>query len=70
MMRQKSLDLCLTTGVDASKAGEIFGKIKMENGIPWNNRTAFGVDNPNIGTKNSLKSRLILLFILLDVLAT
>ena len=60
---QKFLDLCLTTGVDASKSGEIYSKVNekvKENVIPWENCTAFGVDNTNsnIGAKNSVKSRL------------
>ena len=59
---QKFLDLCLTTGVNASKSSEIYAKIDekiMENIIPWGNCTAFGVDNTNsnIGAKNSIKSR-------------
>ena len=59
---QKFLDLCLTRGVDASKAKEIFDAIqntleKYE--IPWDNCIAFDVDNTNsnIGAKNSIKSR-------------
>ena len=56
VVSQKFLDLCLTTGVDASKPEEVFETInstleKYE--IPWNHCTAFGVDNTNIniGTK-------------------
>ena len=59
---QKFLDLCLTTGVDASKPKEIFEVIdntleRYE--IPWDHCVAFGVDNTNsnIGAKNSIKSR-------------
>ena len=47
---QKFLDLCLTTGVDASKSYSIFEKIDetlQVNEIPWDNCTAFGVDNTN-----------------------
>ena len=56
---QKFLDLCLTRGVDASKAKEIFDAIqntleKYE--IPWDTCIAFDT-NSNIGAKNSIKSR-------------
>jgi len=62
VVSQKFLDLCLTTGVDASKPKEIFEVIdntleRYE--IPWDHCVAFGVDNTNsnIGAKNSIKSR-------------
>ena len=62
VVSQKFLDLCLTTGVDASKPKEVFETINStleRYEIPWNHCTAFGVDNTNsnIGTKNSIKSR-------------
>ena len=43
---QKFLDLCLTTGANASKASDIFDAINSvgeKNNIPWDNCTAFGV---------------------------
>lgn len=61
VVSQKFLDLCLTTGDDASKPKEIFEVIdntleRYE--IPWDHCVAFGVDNTNsnIGAKNSIKS--------------
>ena len=59
---QKILDLCLTTGVDASKPKEVFETINSTlelYEIPWNLCSAFGIDNSNsnIGTKNSIKPR-------------
>ena len=64
VISQKFLDLCLTKGLDASKPKEIFDAIHntLERyDIPWDNCTAFGVDNTNsnIGAKNSIKSRVI-----------
>ena len=58
----KNFLICLTTGVDASKSYSIFEKIDetlQVNEIPWDNCTAFGVDNTNtnIGARNSIKSR-------------
>ena len=54
--------MCLTTGVTASTAATIFDQINatlQQYEIPWDNCTAFGVDNTNtnIGAKNSIKSR-------------
>ena len=62
VVSQKWLDLCLTTGVDASKPKEVFDAIdntleRYE--IPWYHCVAFGIDstNSNIGAKHSIKSR-------------
>ena len=62
VVSQKFLDLCLTTGVDASKSKEVFEAIHntlQRYEIPWDHWIAFGVDNTNanIGAKNSIKSR-------------
>ena len=59
---QKFLDLCLATGVDASKPKEIFEAIDNtleRDEIPLDHCVAFGVDNTNsnIGAKNAVKSR-------------
>ena len=59
LVSQKFLDLCLTTGVDAYSIFEKIDETLQTNNIPWDNCTAFGVDNTNtnIGERNSIKSR-------------
>ena len=58
----KFYDMCLTKGEHAGKAASIFSAISTkftEDGIPWENCVAVGVDNTNtnIGPHNSIKSR-------------